>query len=95
MLKGGGGGHGGKLHVLGNLNEFPGLKGLDFVFFGKNITSSNVGGTADTKEMLQFCADNQIYADIELIDIADVNMAIKNMVDKKVKYRYVIDLTDF
>ena len=64
------------MHIVGNMNEFPNLKGLNFVFGGKDITSSNVGGTYDTKEMLQFCSDNNIQADIELINIDQTDGAI-------------------
>lgn len=85
----------GKLHIVGNMNNYPGLKGMSFVFPGKDITSSNVGGTCDTKEMLQFCANNKIEADIELIKITSVNDAIDKIVNKDVRYRFVIDLTNF
>jgi uncharacterized zinc-type alcohol dehydrogenase-like protein len=82
-----------KLHIVGNMNEFPNLKGIKSVFRGKDITSSNVGGTYDTKEMLQFCSNNNIEADIELIDIKDVNSAIKAITQNNVYYRYVIDIS--
>ena len=84
---------GSKLHIVGNMNEFPNLKGLNFVFGGKQITSSNVGGTYDTKEMLQFCSDNNIQANIELIDIKATNDAIKLVVNKEARYRFVIDMS--
>jgi uncharacterized zinc-type alcohol dehydrogenase-like protein len=86
---------GSKLHIVGNMNEFPNLKGVNLVFPGKNITSSNVGGTYDTKEMLEFCSDNDIQADIELIDIKNTNQMIQMMVNKKAHYRYVIDMSSF
>ena len=84
----------GKIHVVGNMNDFPGLTGLKFVFHGKNITSSNVGGIPETKEMLQFCADHNILADIELVSHSSVNESIQNLVANKVRYRYVMDMTD-
>lgn len=84
---------GSKLHIVGNMNEFPNLKGLNFVFPGKNITSSNVGGTYDTREMLQFCSKHNIVADVEIIDIRKANEAIQLMVEKKAKYRFVIDMS--
>lgn len=81
------------MHIVGNMNEFPNLKGLNFVFGGKDITSSNVGGSYDTKEMLQFCADNNIEADIQLIDINQINQAMEMMVNKEARYRFVIDMS--
>ncbi len=83
----------GKLHVVGNMNDFPNLKGINFVFKGQHITSSNVGGLYDTKEMLQFCVDNGIIADVELISHENVNLAIDNLIANKVRYRYVMDMT--
>lgn len=85
---------GGKMHIVGNMNKFPNLKGMDFVFHGKHITSSNVGGTRDTKEMLKFCAKHNIGSEIEIIKPDYINTAMQRMVDKDVKYRFVMDLTD-
>jgi uncharacterized zinc-type alcohol dehydrogenase-like protein len=84
-----------KLHIVGNMNEVLDLKGLKFVFEGKNITSSNVGGLQHTKEMLEFCADNQITADVTVVDITEVNKRMEEMVNGQAQYRYVIDLTSF
>ena len=82
------------LHVVGNMNEFPGLKGMKFVFGGKNITSSNVGGIRDTKEMLGLCALHGIQADISLVRPEEIDAAMVKVVDKEARYRYVIDLTN-
>ena len=90
-----------RLHIVGNMNEYPNLKGMKFVFYGKNITSSNVGGLCDTKEMLQFCSNHNILADVVVINPKDVNVAITNMVnatiidptDNSTKFRYVMDMT--
>lgn len=83
----------GKLHIVGNLNTFPDLKNFNFVFFGKDITSSNVGGIPDTKELLQFCSNNQIVADVQLIKIEQLKEALTMIVNKHVRYRYVLDFT--
>lgn len=85
----------GKLHIVGNMNEFPNLKGLNFVFFGKQITSSNVGGLFDTEEMLQFCADHKIQAEVEIVGVEEINSAIKSMVNKQARFRYAIDLENY
>jgi uncharacterized zinc-type alcohol dehydrogenase-like protein len=84
-----------KLHVVGNMNEFPGLKGMDFVFYGRNITSSNVGGLCDTRQLLQFCSDNQIVANVVTIapEAANIDESIDRMVKKQIRYRTVIDFT--
>jgi D-arabinose 1-dehydrogenase-like Zn-dependent alcohol dehydrogenase len=41
-----------------------------------SITCSAYGGIAETQEMLNFCGENQIFADVTLIDAKDVNHAL-------------------
>ena len=57
----------------------------------RSIASSNVGGIAETQEMLNFCAANNISCDIELIDIRDINASYERMLKGDVRYRFVID----
>ena len=42
--------------------------------------------------MLRFCEENGIVADIELIPMQKINEAFENVIEKKVRYRYVIDM---
>ena len=42
--------------------------------------------------MLEFCCENGITSDIELIRIQDINAAYERMLRSDVKYRFVIDL---
>jgi uncharacterized zinc-type alcohol dehydrogenase-like protein len=42
--------------------------------------------------MLAFCAEHNITADIEMIDIQQVNEAWDRIEKNDVKYRFVIDL---
>lgn len=58
----------------------------------KVVAGSGVGGRAQTQEMLDFCANNNIVADIELIDIKDIHHAFDRMERGDVKYRFVIDM---
>lgn len=82
----------GRYHVVGNMNNFPGLIGFDFVFYGKEIHGSNTGGIADTQELIDFCDRNRIYADVEVIRFSQVPEKMKKMENKEVKYRYVVDV---
>jgi len=56
------------------------------------FTGARMGGLRETQEMLDFCAQHGITADIELISIADVNTAYERMARNDVKYRFVIDM---
>lgn len=58
----------------------------------KSFSGSNIGGIAETQEVLDFCAKHQIKADIELISIEDVNHAFERLEKNDVKYRFVIDM---
>ncbi|EOR94624.1 Alcohol dehydrogenase [Arcticibacter svalbardensis MN12-7] len=58
----------------------------------KSIAGSGIGGIAETQEMLDYCAENNIVSDIEMIDIKDIQSAYDRMVKGDVRYRFVIDL---
>lgn len=58
----------------------------------KVVAGSGAGGLAQTQEMLDFCAENNIVSDIELIDLKDVHIAFNRMLKGDVRYRFVIDM---
>lgn len=55
------------------------------------IAGSMIGGIAETQEMLDFCAEHGIVADIEMIRADEINEAYERMLRGDVKYRFVID----
>ncbi|HSC89873.1 MAG TPA: NAD(P)-dependent alcohol dehydrogenase [Polyangiaceae bacterium] len=57
----------------------------------RTIAGSMIGGIAETQEMLDFCAEKGIVADIELIRAQQINEAYERMLKSDVKYRFVID----
>lgn len=58
----------------------------------RKLSGSLIGGIRETQEMLDFCAEHGIAADIELIDIAKINEAYERMLKADVRYRFVIDI---
>ncbi len=58
---------------------------------GKVLAGSNIGGIPETQEMLDFCAQHDFGATIEVIDADQVDEAYDKVVDGKVRFRYVID----
>jgi uncharacterized zinc-type alcohol dehydrogenase-like protein len=58
----------------------------------RNFAGSAIGGIAETQEMLDFCAQHGIVADIELIPIQKINEAWERMLRQDVRYRFVIDM---
>jgi alcohol dehydrogenase (NADP+) len=55
------------------------------------IAGSMIGGIPETQEMLDFCAEHGIVADIEMIRADEINAAYERMLQGDVKYRFVID----
>jgi alcohol dehydrogenase (NADP+) len=52
-----------------------------------------IGGIAETQELIDYCAARKITADIELIRPDQINTAFDRIVNKNVRYRFVIDFT--
>lgn len=59
----------------------------------KSFSGSNIGSIAETQEMLNFCFENNITANSEIINIQDVNNAFERLEKGDVKYRFVIDMS--
>ncbi len=57
----------------------------------RSIAGSMIGGIQETQNMLDFCAEHGIVADIELIGADEINDAYERMLKGDVKYRFVID----
>jgi uncharacterized zinc-type alcohol dehydrogenase-like protein len=58
----------------------------------RSLSGSNIGGIAETQEVLDFCAEHKIMAEIELIEIGEINVAMNRLEKGDVKYRFVIDM---
>jgi uncharacterized zinc-type alcohol dehydrogenase-like protein len=58
----------------------------------RSLAGSGIGGIRETQEMLDFCAEKGITADIELIKIQQINEAYERLLKSDVKYRFVIDM---
>jgi uncharacterized zinc-type alcohol dehydrogenase-like protein len=61
------------------------------IFGRRSIAGSLIGGIAETQEMLDFCAEHGIVADIEMIPAQEIDQAYDRMQRSDVKYRFVID----
>jgi len=58
----------------------------------RRIAGSIIGGIRETQEMLDFCGQHNIPADVEVIPIQDVEKAYDRTVKGDVRYRFVIDM---
>jgi alcohol dehydrogenase (NADP+) len=66
---------------------------FSLIFKRRNFAGSLIGGIAETQEMLDFCAEHQIIADVEIIPIQKINEAYERMLRSDVKYRFSIDMS--
>lgn len=57
----------------------------------RSLAASLIGGIKETQELLDFCAEHGIVADIEMIKADEVNAAYERMMKGDVKYRFVMD----
>jgi uncharacterized zinc-type alcohol dehydrogenase-like protein len=64
----------------------------NLIFRRRTLAGSLIGGIKETQEMLDFCAQHKIVAEIETIPIQQVNKAYERMLKSDVKYRFVIDM---
>lgn len=61
------------------------------IFGRRSIAGSLIGGIKETQEMLDFCAEHGIVADIEMVSADEIDNAYERMARSDVKYRFVID----
>jgi len=73
------------------VDELP-VGAFNLVGGRKNFSGSNIGGIAETQEMIDFCADHSITAEVELISMRQVNKAFDRLQAGDVHYRFVIDM---
>jgi uncharacterized zinc-type alcohol dehydrogenase-like protein len=86
----------GTLVIVGALMELtPPLKGSSVIGGWKRIAGSGIGGMRETQEMLDFCGQHGIVADVETIPASGINAAYERLARGDVKYRFVIDAATF
>lgn len=78
---------------VGALGTLPaGLSGMAMGFGRKSLAGSMIGGIAETQEVIDYCAARNIKADIELVRPEQINRAYERVINKDVRYRFVIDM---
>ena len=81
----------GTMVLLGLPDPSP-LAAALLVFKRRKLAGSLIGGIRETQEMLDFCAEHGVAADVEVIPIDKVNEAFERMLKGDVRYRFVIDM---
>lgn len=58
----------------------------------RSLAGSLIGGLPETQEMLDYCAEHNIVADVEVINMSQIDEAYERMLKGDVRYRFVIDM---
>jgi uncharacterized zinc-type alcohol dehydrogenase-like protein len=82
----------GTMVVVGIPEKQVPLGAFQLIGARRSIAGSGIGGIKETQEMLDFCSQNNIYCDIEMVPIQKVNEAYERVVKSDVRYRFVIDI---
>jgi alcohol dehydrogenase (NADP+) len=82
----------GTLTLVGAPPQPPTIEIFNLIFKRHQIAGSLIGGIPETQEMLDFCAQHKLTADVEVIPIQKINEAYERMLRSDVKYRFVIDM---
>lgn len=82
----------GSLVMVGLPAELLEISAFNIVHGRKSFSGSNIGGIRETQEVLNFCAAHNITADIELINVNQINSAFERLGKNDVKYRFVVDM---
>jgi uncharacterized zinc-type alcohol dehydrogenase-like protein len=81
----------GVMVVVGVPEKPAAIHSTSLIFGNKSLAGSLIGGIPETQEMLDFCADHNITADVEVITPARIEEAYDRTVKGDVHYRFVID----
>jgi alcohol dehydrogenase (NADP+) len=82
----------GTLTLVGAPEKPAAVSAFNLIMKRRRMAGSAIGGICETQQMLDFCADNGITSDIELIKIQQINEAYDRLLKSDVKYRFVIDM---
>jgi uncharacterized zinc-type alcohol dehydrogenase-like protein len=83
----------GTLVNVGALGILPAsLSGMKMAFGRKGLAGSMIGGIAETQAVIDYCAARNIKAAVEIIRPDQINRAFERVVNKDVRYRFVIDM---
>jgi uncharacterized zinc-type alcohol dehydrogenase-like protein len=64
---------------------------FSLIMYRRSFAGSLIGGIRQTQEMLDFCAEHGLGADIEVIGADGINEAYERVLSSDVRYRFVID----
>jgi alcohol dehydrogenase (NADP+) len=82
----------GTLTLVGAPEKPEPIAAFNLIMKRRRLAGSSIGGIRETQQMLDFCGEKGITADIEKINIDYINTAYERLLKNDVKYRFVIDM---
>ena len=82
----------GNITLVGAPEQPLDVAAFSLIMGRRSLSGSMIGGIAETQEMLDFCGEHNITADVEVVPIQKVNEAYERLLNADVKYRFVIDM---
>lgn len=82
----------GTLALIGAPKDPLPVGAFGFLIKRRSLAGSAIGGIRETQEMLDFCGEHGITADVEVIRVQQINEAYERLLKSDVKYRFVIDM---
>ena len=82
----------GNMTLVGAPEKPLSVPSFALIFGRRRLSGSPIGGLKETQEMLDFCSEHNITADVEVIPVQKINEAYGRMLKSDVKYRFSIDM---
>jgi len=82
---------GGTFVTIGMPSERLTVDAMSLIANQRALAGSRIGGITQTQEMLTFCAEHEIAAEVEVISADDVDAAYERLIAGDVRFRFVID----
>ncbi len=79
--------------LVGLPEQPPAFSVFSLITKRASVAGSMIGGMPETQEMLNYCGQHNITADVEVIPIQKINEAFERLLRQDVKYRFVIDMS--
>ncbi|WP_326758987.1 hypothetical protein [Streptomyces phaeochromogenes] len=78
---------------LGVLKNALGVDAFSLLHNPRSIAGTLVGGIREAQEMLDFCGEHGIGAEVEIIAVDEIDTAYDRAAAGDVRYRFVIDIS--
>ncbi len=82
----------GTLVIVGQIGPLAEPLTMPLIFGRRRVAGSLIGGIAETQELLEFCAEHDVYPECEIIKMDEINQAFKQLESGDLAHRFVIDM---